>query len=157
MRTQKNDPLLLFYLPSQEQTETTFDALVLIYDTISKAKGAKQARSSLRALLDTEQPEQTKEFINRIIDLHKDRMERYAQAALRRLFAHTEHYQSALNNRAAKARVNRSRLSNFERGYSQPTEEELKRLASALKHLIDAKAAVQKTAVAVGWPLGEVR
>jgi transcriptional regulator with XRE-family HTH domain len=58
---------------------------------------------------------------------------------------------------AAKARVNRSRLSNFERGYAQPTEEELQRLASALKHLIEAKAAIQKTAATVGWPLGEVR
>jgi len=58
---------------------------------------------------------------------------------------------------AAKARVNRSRLSNLERGYVQPTEEELQRLTGALEQLIDAKAAIHKTAAAVGWPLGEVR
>ena len=58
---------------------------------------------------------------------------------------------------AAKARVNRSRLSNLERGYAQPTEEELERLAIALEQLIDAKAAIQKTVAAVGWPLGEAR
>ncbi len=58
---------------------------------------------------------------------------------------------------AAKARVNRSRLSNLERGYAQPTEEELQRLTSALERLIDANAAIQKTAAAVGWPLVEVR
>lgn len=58
---------------------------------------------------------------------------------------------------AAKARVNRCRLSNLERGYAQPTREELQRLTSALEQLIDAKAAIQKTATAVGWPLGEVR
>ncbi|MBI1789594.1 MAG: helix-turn-helix transcriptional regulator [Acidobacteria bacterium] len=58
---------------------------------------------------------------------------------------------------AAKAGVNRSRLSNLERGYAQPTEEELQRLTSALEQLIDAKAAIQKTAATVGWPFGEVR
>ena len=58
---------------------------------------------------------------------------------------------------AAKAQLNRSRLSNLERGYAQPTEEELQRLTSALERLIDAKASIQKTAAAVGWPLGEAR
>lgn len=58
---------------------------------------------------------------------------------------------------AAKAGVNRSRLSNLERGYAHPTEEELQRLTSALEQLIDAKAVMQRTAAAVGWPLGEVR
>ncbi len=58
---------------------------------------------------------------------------------------------------AAKAKVNRSRLSNLERGYVQPTEEELHRLISALEQLVHAKAAIQKTAAAVGWPPGEVR
>ena len=56
-----------------------------------------------------------------------------------------------------KARINRSRLSGIERGYVQPTDEELQRLTSAVDQLIDAKAAIQKTAAAVGWPLGEVR
>ena len=58
---------------------------------------------------------------------------------------------------AAKAGINRSRLSNLERGYARPTGEELRRLASALDQLIEAKVAIQKTADAVGWPLGVVR
>jgi transcriptional regulator with XRE-family HTH domain len=58
---------------------------------------------------------------------------------------------------AAKAGVNRSRLSNLERGYAQPTDAELLQLSTAIEQLIDAKAAIQKTATAVGWPLGEVR
>jgi transcriptional regulator with XRE-family HTH domain len=55
---------------------------------------------------------------------------------------------------AAKARVNRSRLSNLERGYAQPTEAEMQRLARALEELIDAKAAIREAAASVGWPLG---
>ena len=58
---------------------------------------------------------------------------------------------------SVRARVNRSRLSNLEPGYAQPTEEELQRLTSALEQLIDAKAAIRKTAAAVGWLAGEVR
>jgi hypothetical protein len=58
---------------------------------------------------------------------------------------------------AAKAEINRSRLPNLERGYAHPIEDELQRLTSALEQLIDAKAVTQKTAAAVGWPLGEVR
>jgi len=55
---------------------------------------------------------------------------------------------------AARAKVNRSRLSNLERGYSQPTEEELTRLTSALEQLLDAKAAIREVADSVGWPRG---
>ncbi len=55
---------------------------------------------------------------------------------------------------AARARVNRSRLSNLERGYSQPTEAELERLTTALEQLIDAKAAIREAAASVGWPRG---
>ena len=55
---------------------------------------------------------------------------------------------------AAKARVNRSRLSNLERGYSHPTEAELQRLTRALEELIDAKAAIREAAASVGWPMG---
>lgn len=51
---------------------------------------------------------------------------------------------------AAKARINRSRLSNRERGYSQPTE--LQRLRSALNQLILAKSAIEQVATSVGWP-----
>ena len=58
---------------------------------------------------------------------------------------------------AAKAGVNRSRLSNLERGYAYPTEDELHRLTGALEQLVDAKAVMQRTAAAIGWPLSEVR
>ena len=57
---------------------------------------------------------------------------------------------------AANAGVNRSRLSNIERGYVHPTDEEMQRLSSALEELIYARAAIQKTAAAVGWPVGDV-
>jgi transcriptional regulator with XRE-family HTH domain len=55
---------------------------------------------------------------------------------------------------AAKARVNRSRLSGIERGYVQPTEDELQRLSQALEQLIHAKAIIQKAAASVGWSFG---
>ena len=58
---------------------------------------------------------------------------------------------------AAKARLNRSRLSNLERGYAQPTEKEMRRLTDALEQLIDARASLKKMAAEVGWPLGDVR
>jgi transcriptional regulator with XRE-family HTH domain len=56
---------------------------------------------------------------------------------------------------AAKARVNRSRLSGIERGYIQPTQEELQRLHASLEQLICDKAVIQRAAASVGWPLGE--
>jgi transcriptional regulator with XRE-family HTH domain len=55
---------------------------------------------------------------------------------------------------AAKAKVNRSRLSGIERGYVQPTADELQRLSQALEQLIYAKAVIQKAASSVGWPFG---
>jgi transcriptional regulator with XRE-family HTH domain len=55
---------------------------------------------------------------------------------------------------AAKARVNRSRLSNLERGYAQPTEDELQRLNTALDQLIQAKSVIDRAAASVGWPTG---
>lgn len=55
---------------------------------------------------------------------------------------------------AAKAKVNRSRLSNLEREYSQPTEEELQRLRAALNDLVHAKSTVDRVAASVGWPTG---
>jgi transcriptional regulator with XRE-family HTH domain len=58
---------------------------------------------------------------------------------------------------AARAKINRSRLSSIERGYVQPTEEELQRLSAALNQLIQAKAAIKRTATALGWPLGDLR
>jgi transcriptional regulator with XRE-family HTH domain len=58
---------------------------------------------------------------------------------------------------AAKANVNRCRLSNIERGYVQPTAQELERLRMALEELIKAKSAVDRVAASVGWPLGARR
>ena len=58
---------------------------------------------------------------------------------------------------ATKARVNRSRLSNIECGHVEPNENELQRLSRALEQLIEARAAIRKTAVAVGWPTGVLR
>ena len=52
---------------------------------------------------------------------------------------------------AAKARINRSRLSELECGHIQPTEEELQRLAAALEQLIAARRVIQQAAVSVGW------
>jgi len=55
---------------------------------------------------------------------------------------------------AARAKVNRTRLSHIEHGYVQPTEDELRRLSQALEQLIQAKAVVQNAAASVGWPMG---
>jgi predicted transcriptional regulator len=55
---------------------------------------------------------------------------------------------------AAKAGVNRSRLSNLERGYAQPTDEEVQRLNTALDELIQAKSVIDRAAASVGWPIG---
>jgi transcriptional regulator with XRE-family HTH domain len=57
---------------------------------------------------------------------------------------------------AAKVGVNRSRLSNIERGYIQPTEEEMERLHASLAQLITAKAVIQRAAASVGWPTAGV-
>ena len=57
---------------------------------------------------------------------------------------------------AAKAGINRSRLSSIERGYIQPTEEEMRRLHASLEQLISAKAVIQQAAASVGWPVGGV-
>jgi predicted transcriptional regulator len=58
---------------------------------------------------------------------------------------------------AAKAGVNRCRLSNIERGYVQPREDELQRLRTALEDLIKAKSVLDSVAASVGWPLGARR
>lgn len=55
---------------------------------------------------------------------------------------------------AAKAKVNRSRLSNIERGYCQPSEDESQRLEVALEDLIKAKSVIDDVTAAVGWPVG---
>jgi len=55
---------------------------------------------------------------------------------------------------ATKAKVNRSRLSMIERGYIQPTQEELQRLRESLDQLVRDKAVIKRAAASVGWPLG---
>lgn len=55
---------------------------------------------------------------------------------------------------AIRTKINRSRLSGIERGYVQPTGEELDRLTSALDQLILDKKVVDEAAAAVGWPSG---
>jgi transcriptional regulator with XRE-family HTH domain len=57
---------------------------------------------------------------------------------------------------AAKAGINRSRLSGIEHGYIQPTEEEMKRLHASLDQLISAKAVIPQAAASVGWPTAGV-
>ena len=58
---------------------------------------------------------------------------------------------------AIKAKINRSRLSGIERGYVQPSDEELHRLAAALNELVKTKVVMQRTAVALGWPSRGIR
>ena len=54
---------------------------------------------------------------------------------------------------SAKARIARSRLSDIERGYAQPTPEESERLSRALDDLIAARKKVAKFAEECGWPV----
>ena len=53
---------------------------------------------------------------------------------------------------ATKARVNRAKLSAFERGHFQPTDDELERLTTALRELIQARETVREAPVLAGWP-----
>lgn len=55
---------------------------------------------------------------------------------------------------ALTAKINRSRLSNIERGYVEPTTSELCRLTRALEELINAKTVIDKVTASVGWPVG---
>ena len=55
---------------------------------------------------------------------------------------------------AAKAEINRSRLSAIERGYIPATDDELNRLNQALEQLLKAKSVIQQAAASVGWPQG---
>jgi|ERR1700722_4662122 hypothetical protein len=55
---------------------------------------------------------------------------------------------------AARSGINRSRLSAMERGYIQPSEEEMTRLITSLEDLLRAKAVIQQAEASVGWQLG---
>lgn len=54
---------------------------------------------------------------------------------------------------AAKAEINRSRLSALECGHADPKEHELRILSITLDFLINARSVVQKAADSVGWPM----
>jgi transcriptional regulator with XRE-family HTH domain len=52
-----------------------------------------------------------------------------------------------------RAGVDRSRLSDIERGYLRPSTAELMRINRAIDELIEAKRKVAKAAAEYGWPL----
>jgi len=99
------EPLSLFYFTDREEAEKAFNALVTITDTIKAAKRTEQAREKLKVLLKQPQSEVTKELVRRLLPLDKDRMERIAVSALRRIFTSTNHYEGAMTNRTRKARI----------------------------------------------------
>ena len=51
-----------------------------------------------------------------------------------------------------KSGICRSRLSAIERGYVQPTADEVRRIESAITGLTLAREHIAKTAAEVGWP-----
>lgn len=53
-----------------------------------------------------------------------------------------------------RARKSRSWLSDIERGYLEPSTEEMGRLDAILDELISAKKLVRQAAAEVGWPAG---
>jgi transcriptional regulator with XRE-family HTH domain len=53
--------------------------------------------------------------------------------------------------------IARSRLSDIERGYVTASADELARMEAALDELLQAKAVIQATAAALGWPSGGIR
>ena len=53
----------------------------------------------------------------------------------------------------SRAGVSRTRLSDIERGYVQPREDEWVRLSRALDELILARQRVAQVATQVGWPM----
>lgn len=54
---------------------------------------------------------------------------------------------------SAKAGIDRSRLSDIERGYIQASDVELQEIGEALRALLKAKEQVARTAAEVGWPM----
>jgi len=52
-----------------------------------------------------------------------------------------------------RAKLDRSRLSHIERGYLQPSTEELARIERALDELIAAKQRLKYAAMECGWPV----
>jgi len=54
----------------------------------------------------------------------------------------------------SRAALDRSRLSDLERGYALPTDEEVARLQGALDELVTTQAKVERFATSLGWPTG---
>jgi hypothetical protein len=52
-----------------------------------------------------------------------------------------------------RARISRSRLSDIERGYVEPSEVEISRVEQALQELIQARQRMAATASECGWPV----
>jgi hypothetical protein len=105
MSKYRSDALSLFYFKDRHEAEIVFNDLIRIDDAICKAKNLKAGRKRLEALLNTPLHEQSKEFVQRLLHLHSDRMKRTTAAAIRRVFSSTHHYDSALMNRCRKARA----------------------------------------------------
>ena len=53
-----------------------------------------------------------------------------------------------------RAGVDRGRLSEIERGYVTPSQDEIARLEAALDELLRARERVAEVASRVGWPMG---
>jgi transcriptional regulator with XRE-family HTH domain len=51
-----------------------------------------------------------------------------------------------------RASLDRGRLSDIERGYVEPSPDELRRLAKALNQLVEARQQVAQFAGQCGWP-----
>jgi transcriptional regulator with XRE-family HTH domain len=52
-----------------------------------------------------------------------------------------------------RARVERGRLSDIERGYVQPSADEMARLCGALEELVEARRKLAEYAEECGWPI----
>ncbi len=52
--------------------------------------------------------------------------------------------------------VNRSRLSDLERGYVSPTDEECKKISTALTELAVIRKKISDLAIELGWPAPSV-
>jgi hypothetical protein len=56
----------------------------------------------------------------------------------------------------AKAEIRRTRLSDIERGYVVPTEDEVARIEAAIDSLREARKAMERAAVEIGWPVATI-
>jgi hypothetical protein len=52
-----------------------------------------------------------------------------------------------------RAQITPARLSEIERGYIRPSQDEVERIQHALEALITAKEKVRRFAQTVGWPM----